>query len=295
MSGLSPTSKAVTESNKSVSTREIAEHIKYFQQTHKAIVRLTAIVNKLPSNQPFVYKEYSIRRSDINKYSQAYVSQLGDLRKLFTRKKKKGNRSNNQLNSLFYVSDQIVDFYSKADLGTIDVGSKKVKLSKQLDLLTKYHMSTSGILTSLISRYIEHNGLKTPGQSGRFKPDPHMKKCFNSTEYLLCKDDLSDREIAPGTSQEKVDKIKLHIKEGNMSAFEKVEDRMDKRTQTKLYDEKTGAAFTTMMVFNNFYRVPPSLLYESERDELKMEKYVEMAKDLQEKLSSLSKKSKTAV
>jgi len=294
---VSPTSKAVTKGSDPLTTREFSEHVKYYQQAHKAIVRLTAELSSLPYNQPLKIpgSDFVIRRSDLSKYSQAYVAQLGDLRKMFSNRKKKSNRTNNQLNSLFYVSDQLVKFYTKIDLGLTDPNNKKSpKLGKQLELLTKYHMATSGILTSLISRYIDYHKLKSKTENGRFIPDQHMIDCFSSTDYMLDGEDLSERDISAGTPQEKVEKIRKHIEEGSKSAFEKVEDRIDRRTNKKLYEKDIGASFTTMMVFNNFFRVPPSLLLEEERDELKKEKYIEMAKDIQSKLSSATKSYKSS-
>lgn len=290
----SPTSKAVSKGSGPLTTREFSEHVKYYQQAHKAIVRLTAELSNQPYNQPLKIpdSDFVIRRSDLSKYSQAYVAQLGDLRKMFSNRKKKSNRTNNQLNSLFYVSDQLVKFYTKVDLGFTEPNNKKSpKLGKQLELLTKYHMATSGILTSLISKYIDYHNLKSKSENGRFVPDDHMLSCFKTTSYMLDGEDLSERSVASGTPSEKVEKIQKHIDEGGNSAFEKVKDRVDKRTNRKLYDD-TGASFTTMMVFNNFFRIPPALLLEEEREELKKEKYIEMAKDLQSKLTSNTKSSK---
>ena len=291
----SPTTQAVVKGSAPLTTREFSEHVKYYQQAHKAIVRLTAELSNLPHNQPLKIpdSDFVIRKSDLSKYSQAYVAQLGDLRKMFSNRKKKSNRTNNQLNSLFYVSDQLVKFYTKIDLGLTDPSNKKsAKLSKQLELITKYHMATSGILTSLISRYIDYHKLKSTKENGRFIPDDHMKSCFSSTDYMLDGEDLSDRDISQGTTKEKEDKIRKHIGEGDKSAFEKVSDRMDKRTNKKLYDSKIGASFTTMMVFNNFYRIPPALLIDEEREELRKEKYVEMARELQTTLTTATKNSK---
>ena len=48
-------------------------------------------------------------------------------------------------------------------------------------------MATSGILTSLMSRYIDVNNLKSKNQNGRFMFDDNMKTHFTSTEYLFPK------------------------------------------------------------------------------------------------------------
>jgi len=293
-SALSPTAVASSEDRQGpVTTRDFAELVKYYQVTHKAIVRLTGILHRLPSNQPLVIGKHTIRRSDVSKYSQAYVSQLGDLRKIFNSKRRsKGTRkTNSQLNSLFYVSDQLVAFYKKdANLGPLDPSQKKSDpLSHHIDILTDKHMATSGILTSLISRYIEANSLKTPEASGRFMPDERMKKAFANTKYQLFGENLAKRSIATGTPQEKVDKIKENISQGSKSAFSRVSGRVDRRSGKSVYDKDTGLLYTTMMVFNNFYRVPPSLLTDEEKEALQDEDNIAAARELQTSLSNITK------
>ena len=301
-SALSPTSVATNKVDGPVSSKDFAEFVRYYQQTHKAIVKMTAIVNKLPGNQPMVIdlgngKTQEIRRSDVKSYSAAYVAQLGDLKKLFSAKKKRVSRPNAQLNSLFYVSDQLVAFYNKANLGPADPEDPSGdKLNAHIDILVKNRMSTSGILTSLISRYIEANKLKTSDSSGRFQPDERMKKAFSTTRYLLQKEDLSKRKLPRDLDETKATKIKESIKVGKESAFSRVSGRKDNRSGEDVYDENTGLLYTTMMVFNNFYRIPPALLTDEERDALKEEENVEMARELQGRLSKITlHKKKTKV
>lgn len=292
-SALSPTTNAAAKDNGPISTKEFAELVKYYQQSHKAIVRLTNLMRNVPGNQALKIKGHTIRRSDISKYSQAYVAQLGDLRKLYANRKRKTNRSNAQLNQLFYVSDQLVKFYTGSKLGPADPENPRGrKLSSEIDLLTKRHMSTSGILTSLISRYIEANELKTSGQRKRFKPDAKMKECLSSTSYVLFGEDLSDRDIPPSTTPEKSEKIRDNISLGKKSAFARVNGRVDKRSGEPFFNPKTGLLYTTMMVFNNYYRIPNELLTEDERSSLKESDNVEEAKQLQETLTSITKSKK---
>ena len=286
---LSPTTMASTKTDGPLTAKEFSEFVRYYQQTHKAIVRLTALVNKLPSNQPLKIGQHTIKRSDVSKYSNAYVSQLGDLRKMFSNRKRKRQTNNSQLNSLFYVSDQLVAFYKGANLGPVNPASPKDgKLADHIQILTQKRMSTSGILTSLISRYIEANGLKTENSAGRFMPDKRMETAFSSTKYVLKKEDLSKRKLPATTPQEKVEKIKDSISSGSKSAFSRVSDRVDRRTGKPVYDKSTGLLYTTMMVFNNFYRIPHPLLDESEVEALRDEDNIAEAKELQEKLSKIT-------
>ena len=294
-SALSPTALAASKDSGPLSSREIGEHIKYYQQAHKAIVRITALVNRLPSTQALKIGNHSIRRSDASKYSQAYVSQLGDLRKMFgKRRAKRAFKDNNQLNSLFYVSDQLVSFYEGANLGPLDPESPKgSKLSNELELLTKHHMTTSSILTSLYSRYIDVNKLKDKGgkgkpTSGRYLPDSRMKKSFSDTKYMLFGEDLSKRKIAPSARPEKILKIKDHISQSKKSAISKVSSRRDKKTDEPLYDPSTGLSYTTMMIFNNYYRVPTELLNEDERESLQDPDVIDLSKTLQQQLSTIT-------
>ena len=289
-SALSPTTVASSKDAPPPTGKQITDHIKYYQQTHKAIVTFTALVNRLPPGQALKIGKHSIRRCDVNQYSNAYMSQLRDIKRMVMNNRKKRNkRTNSQLNSLFYVSDQLVSFYKGAKLGPSDPSSSRsAKLSSSIDIITKKHMTTSGILTSLISRYIDANNLKTPGVSGRFQPDDRMKEYLEDTVYTLFGEDISDRELPRELSQEKRDKIISNIGEGSKSPFSRVEGRMDKRSNTKVYDKKNGLLYTTMMVFNNFYRVPSSLLTDEEKEELQNPDNIEMAKTLQVKLSKIT-------
>ena len=286
---LSPTSIASTSTDGPLSQKQFSELVKYYQSTHKAIVRLTSLVNRVPGNQPLRIGEHSIKKKDVSEYSNAYISQLGDLRKVFSNRKRKTNRTNTQLNSLFYVSDQLVAFYKGANLGPADPASPKSgKLSDRIGILINQRMSTSGILTSLISRYIDANSLKTEGSAGRFQPDSRMKTAFSNTKYLHRKEDLGKRSLPSDLVSDKADKIRGNIKSGAQSAFARVSDRVDRRTGKPVFDKSSGLLYTTMMVFNNFYRIPPQLLTEEEREELRDEDNVASARELQKTLSNIT-------
>lgn len=285
---LSPTSVSVNADGPT-SKQDFAEHIKYFQETHRAIVRLTAVVNRLPANQCLTIGAHKIKRQDINKYSQAFVSQLGDLRKIYASRKKRSGKNNNQLKSLFYVSDQLIDFYKKSDLGKVDPSDPDSDdLSDEIELITKYRMSTGGILTSLIFRYIDHNNLRENSSKGRFLPDSNMEKSFSNTKYVLDGRDISKRKVRPDASPEKVEKIKENVADSKQSAFKRVASRKDKKTGKSFYEKDTGLLNTAMMIFNNFYRIPKELLTDEERDRLSDPEAIEMAEELQRKLSRIT-------
>ena len=286
---LSPTSVSVNSESGPTSAKDFAELIKYFQQTHKAIVRLTALVNRLPASQSLKINNHNIRRSDISKYSQAFTSQLGDLRKIYASRKKRTGKNNNQLKNLFYVSDQLVEFYRKSELGKVDpTDPDSEELADEIELITKHRMSTGGILTSLIFRYIDHNDLRAESSKGRFLPDSNMEKSFSNTKYILEGKDISKRKIRPDALPEKVTKIKDNIADSKQSAFKRVSSRTDKKTGKSFYEKDTGLLNTAMMIFNNFYRIPKELLTDEERERLTDPEVVEMAEELQRKLSHIT-------
>lgn len=292
---LSPTTK-LSQTKMPVTTKEFGECIKYFQNAHRSLMRLNSLVNKLPHNQPLKIGNHEIRKSQVNKYSQAYIAQLGDLRKMYANRKRK--KIGTKVNSLFYVSDQLVEFYKNAELGKVDPeDDNSDDLKDHIDIITKHRMATSGILTSLMSRYIDVNNLKSKNQNGRFMFDDNMKTHFTSTEYLFPKYkkdgtftktimNLGEREIK-NISTERAKKIKDNISKGSISAIDRVKDRVDKRRNEKVYD-KNGLLYTTMMVFNNFYRVPPCLLEEEESSYLVSKDRLDDAKELQDILSSIT-------
>ena len=294
-SATSPSTRLASQSEDGpVSSKKFSELIKYFQQVHKALMEMQALVHKLPANQALKFGNHTFRASDINTYSRIYMTQLGDLKKIYNSRKKRTNKGGSaQLQSLFYVSDQLVDFYKSAKLGPSDPEKPKSKLSKEIDLITDKHMATSGILTSLITNYIDANGLKATDKdgkaTGRFIPDDHMIDSFSDCVYTLHGKNISKRSCREGTPPEKVSEIKEKVSQGKKSAFDRVKSRVDKRSGEHFYDEDNGLLYTTMMVINNYYRIPGHLLSDEEREALLDEENIEASNELQEKLSKITK------
>lgn len=292
-SALSPTTRAANSvEDGPVSAKKFSELIKYFQQTHKALMEMSALVNKLPANQSLKFGSHTFRSSDINTYSRIYMAQLGDLKTIYSRRKKRAHKGSSQLQQPFYLSDQIVDFYKNANLGLADPEKPRSKLSKEIELITEKHMATSGILTSLITNYIEANNLKAVDEdgkpTGRFMPDDRMMDAFSDCIYTLHGKDISKRKCRDGTASEKVGDIKNKVSQGKKSAFDRVKERVDSRSDEPYYDKKKGLLYTTMMVFNNFYRIPGPLLSDEEKESLQDPENMEACKELQEKLSKIT-------
>ena len=278
-----------------VTSQEFAKYIKYFQDSHKVIVKWTQILSNAPPSgvtikSPDGGEDTVIRKSDIARYSAVFNAELGDLKKIYANRKRKTTRTNTQLKSLFYVSDQLVAFYTKANLGPIDPETGKGKLADKIQLLTEKRMATSGILMSLFARYIDANGLK--GESGRFKVDARMKKAFATTNLRMGGTDISKRKVAKGTSEEKAEDIARKLAEGKSSAFDRISGRSDKSGK-EMYN-KDGMLYTSMCTMNNFFRIPGPLLTDSERDELSSEENIEAAKEIQQVLTYIKNFKKRA-
>lgn len=282
----SPTSKA---SDGPVTNAEFAKYIKYFQDSHKAIMKWSSILNNAPSAGITLRAteddgEVTLRKSDISRYSQIYLAELGDLKRVWASKKRKTNRTSQQLKSLYYVSDQLAAFYSNANLGPIDPSTGKGKVSDKLALITEKRMATSGILMSLFALYIKVNGLKN--ESGRFAPDARMIKAFSTTNFRLNKVDMSKRKMPTGTPQEKVDAVREKISLSKKSAFDRIASR-EETNGKRMYDEDEGLLYTSMCILNNYFRIPTVLLTEQERSDLSSEENIEAAQELQEILTSI--------
>ena len=288
MSATSPTADATS---KVVTSQDFGRYIRYFQDSHKAIVKWNSILANAPPSGITIKatedgeSDTVLRKSDIAKYSQIFIAELGDLKKIYANKKqRKTTRNNSQLRSLFYVSDQLAAFYNKANLGPIDPSTGKGKLADKLAIITEKRMATSGILMSLFARYIQVNGLKT--ESGRFKPDARIKKAFATSNFRLNSTDVAKRKLPSNTPQEKIDAVKEKIQSGKKSALSRIAERTETNGR-KMYDEEEGLLYTSMCTLNNFYRIPTVLLTESEKQELLDPSNVEEARELQEILTQI--------
>ncbi len=287
----SPTATAVKK-NEPVTSQEFGKHVDYFRDAIKATFNLQTEVYRHAPSYKIDIKSHEIGRKEINNFLKAILYQMNDLKKMFNTRRRKIPRNNTQLNSLFYVSDQLVSFYEGADLGPSDPSVKKSKpLESALTLLTEKHMATSGILTSLFSRYVEHNGLKSDKEDrkGRFMPDSRMKSALATTNPLLHGEDLTERELPSDIPSDKMEKINDVLKNGSKSAFQRVDGRESKRKPGEfVYDKKRGLMFLAIMIFNNYYRIKPEFLTEDEIEALKDEENIAMSKELQDTLSGIT-------
>jgi len=295
---MSPVRRMVLDSkDEPITKQKLVKLIKYFQVSHKAIVELTAQVNRLPMNEALKYKNRVFTRNNINNYSRIYTNQLEtDLKMAWDNRRRRPNKkgSNEQTKIPFYISDQMKEFYmNAAKLGPSDPEKPKSKLSKELELLFKNNMATSGILTSLLTNYISVNDLyiydKDGEKTGRFLPDENMKDSFSDCIPTLKGKNISSRKFREGTSLKKMDEIKQKFSDGKKSAFDRIKGLRVKNSKSLYQDEDGGLVFTTMMKINNFFRIPEQILSDKEKESLSDAENIKKAEELQEKLCKITK------
>lgn len=288
---VSPTT-ADLEKGVPLTVSEFRNRVDYFKDAFRAIFNLQAELCRFGPNHKLEIKNHKIGRKDINQFLKAALYQMGNLPKLYALKKKKQPRQNSKLSALFYVSDQLVAFYDGAELGLSDPEDEdSTPLADEIGLLTKDHMANSGILTSLFSRYVDENNLKSDKEDrkGRFVPDQRMKTALSTTNPVLFGEDLLERDLPEGLSNEKQEKVEENAALGSKSAFARVEGRTKKNTDDLVYDKKRGLMFLALMIFSNYYRIQDAYLTEDERAALKDEDKVTEAKRVQTMLTSATK------
>lgn len=200
----------------------------------------------------------TLSKEQFEKRIQELTKAYEQLRLVKFKMKKKPGKRPNQLYMPFFVSDQIVEFYKNSGL----------VLPEYADVLLKYRMATSGIVTSLFSMYIREKGLMNK-EDGSFVIDDKMKKYFSDTRFVLNNNPLL--RIRPDTdaSKERIEIVQKRIDEGYKSVFELLKDRTDKKSGEPMYDEeKNTVKFLAMMFINNRYRIPNLLLSEKGKEEL---------------------------
>jgi hypothetical protein len=301
-SSISPTVIAAKKGDP-LTPAQFAKEVDKFGEYAKAIFNLQAELYRHGPGHKLVIGNHEVDRKKLNIFFKAWLHQRNCFKKFYATRKKKVSRNNQQLVSLYPVSDQLATFYEGANLGPLDPEDDDSEpLSDHISLVTKDRLATGGILTSLFSQYVNRNGLKNDSEKGRFMPDKRMKNALSTTKYVFKGKDLSDREIPSGTPPNKVKKIEDHNEDGEKSALELLEGRLTKKKKKKsddeddddedgdyVYDKKKGLMFLSMMIINNFYRIPVELLSEKEKKPLTDEKNIAASKKLQKTLSGITK------
>lgn len=186
-----------------------------------------------------------------------------------------------QFDPLFYVSDQLRDFYRNTDLGP--------EYSSAVRFVTQRGIATPNILITLFARYIKKNNLKN---GNRFLIDENMINSFNSCEYLLNKEKIAEREINFNVFPMKY--LTLHnerIENSKQpgSVFERLGDRIHKYTNEPFYEKEKGVINVGIMIINNTYRIPNSLLTDEEYEKLNDPIYFNTCNQIRIKLNKILK------
>ena len=296
MSGpMSPITADAAKDAEPLTSKQFAQRIRYLERAAKSLVKITAMVNRYDPNRPLrISDNIVIRRNDIRKYLDAFLFQLRDLRKIYNNRKRRSHSKSTQLYSLFYVSDQVADFYRGANLGPVDLEKPRgKKLNTMIKLVTEKRMATSGILTSLLARYIEVNGLKSGTTGGRFIPDERMVEHFSHCTFMLRGKNISKRKMnTQGVSAERIERVKDDVANAKLSVFERFEGRIDKKSEEPIYDEEKGVAFTGTMIINNRFRLPGCFLSDEEREELTDQECIDESRELQKQLTTITEQNK---
>ena len=205
------------------------------------------------------------------------LKDLGEIKKMLDKRKRPKTTI---LRKLFYISDQMVDFYRNSGL----------ILPESFKLVTEKRMANSGIMVLLITRYIQKEGLKN---LGRFKFDERMKKYFSNTHYILDGKKITKvpsifRPINEGETfqgnTKMTEKIEARIVNGDKSMIDILSERTNKRDNTKCYDAE-GCQFFSIMVLNNYYRIPDCLVSAEGKAYLEDNENLDMGTDLIKYLS----------
>lgn len=286
-----------TRENEVLSVKKFNEFIDHFQNVSKAIVYLESERAKKGPKHVLVIRGHEVGKKEINQFWKSYYHQHNLTKKHYA-KKRRGNKNksknNKQLRALHYVSDQIPALYKGEDFGPADPSDPdSPPLSDYLDLITEDHMANAGILTSLHSCYVRWKKLKRErkekGELVRYMPDKKLKTCYGDTHLTFFGENiLKERGIPESiTDEKKLKALKDSLKLGKKSAFSRVSKIPSSKNQDEMvYDKDKGALYTSTMMVNSLYRIPPECNTDDERKALKDAKNIERGVRLNEILKA---------
>lgn len=281
---LSPTTISANKDGPTT-TKDFNDSIKYLQRGMKNLLKLNTLVIKSPKDSPPTDSEgNTITKKDLQQLTKSYIAQLGDLKRMFSSKKKRSPRKGKTPQPLFYVSDQFAEFYRNADLGRVDPDDDDSEdFSEELELITEHRMANSGLCTALLSHYINYNDLKSSDVKSRFKIDKNMEKSFKNSKLMFNGKDVSKRKLREGATDKDKAKIQECSTNGKKSIFDRLEDSGSNKNGVAYYTDD-GYHITSNMKLNNFMRLPKGVLTDDELSELKSSDYIELAEKLAGKL-----------
>ncbi len=160
---------------------------------------------------------------------------------------------------LFYVSDQFVNFIKQCGMD----------LPLSISLITKHRMANSGIIVSLLGKYIdEHNLARSENNNReRFQPSQLMGECFDTT-HLILKGKKFNEQYLNKLDSYKLDKIKERIAKGETSFLKLMETRTNGQG-VQIYTQQDGYLFLGIMILCNRCRIPTEFVSDRQERDLK--------------------------
>lgn len=151
---------------------------------------------------------------------------------------------NIKLSMPFFIGDQLVNFFINCE----DI----FKDLKYFKLITKYRIASSGILVSLLSRYIKIKNLKSKSPNG-FYIDDDMKYFLNNTKLTFNNHELKKENINLKKTKEPKNIIeKLNTNKNLLDILSQ---------KDKMYNPETNiCSFVGIMIICNLFRINSTFL-----------------------------------
>ncbi len=164
--------------------------------------------------------------------------------------------------NLFYISDQLVDFYKDSEL----------ILPKSFNLVLTKRMANTGILILLLNMYIKQKNLK---EKNCLRMDERMKFFFNDTSLKINNDIICNKNKSFIELLEERDKEK-YKRDSHDSKYKII----DKKGYKIIDKDKSLFSYTILLLLNKTYHIPNKLLNSQEKEELFKDENINMAKEL---------------
>lgn len=158
------------------------------------------------------------------------------------------------LGNLFFISDQLADFYKDCGLD----------FPPSIKLVTEHRMASTAILVSLMTMYIYEKGLKN---KERFFPDDRMKLFFQDTRNMLKGVEVPRKEIYEYLPETETRDDQLKFYDTSYGVFEILSEKMCKKSGN-FHDPEKGALYFSIMLINSWYRIQSSEISAERKERL---------------------------
>lgn len=292
---------AATDAKKCKSPAEFSsECLSYLHDSAKTLFSVQEYVLKANSKDPVPVGDITVTKRELDQMKKAFFHQLRTLpKKYYTEcyKRKRRNKDPNKKSKPipFYMSDQFVRFLKGAKFGPINPGKARGDdISKLVAYLINpniknndvKHVASLGILVSLFSHYVRYNKLKDPN-SGYYKVDDHMRKCFATTNFVFHGEDLSDLPVPDTVEAKRAEAISDTQENGARRDF--IERLANHPHTVKIYDESKGFDHKATVMIVTLFRIPTFFLSEEDQARLKSKEVVDLLTKIRGKLTDITK------